>query len=82
MPYAVNAAVSRVEAPPISEAMSWVRPGARNRALLNLCQAVPSYAPAQSLQEEVARAAFEPATSLYTDILGLPDLRQALAVHM
>jgi hypothetical protein len=29
--------------------MTWVPPGERNRALLNLCQAVPSYAPAEAL---------------------------------
>lgn len=82
MPYAVNAAVARIEAPPISEAMSWVKPGPRNRELLNLCQAVPSYPPAEALQEEVARAAGEAATGFYTDILGLPPLREALAAHM
>jgi aspartate/methionine/tyrosine aminotransferase len=82
MAYAVNPSVSHIEAPPIAEAMTWVRPGLRNRALLNLCQAVPSYPPAEALQEEIARAARQPATSLYTEILGLPALREALARHM
>jgi aspartate/methionine/tyrosine aminotransferase len=82
MAYAVNPSVSHIEAPPIAEAMTWVRPGLRNRALLNLCQAVPSYPPATEMQEEIARAAGETATSLYTDILGLPALREALAGHM
>ena len=57
MPYAVNAAIARIEAPPIAEAMTWVKPTPGNRALLNLCQAVPSYPPAEALQDEVARAA-------------------------
>ena len=82
MPYAVNPAIARVEAPPIMEAQTWIRPGLRNRALLNLCQAVPKYPPAPELQQEVARAAAESGVSLYTDIFGLPDLRQALATHM
>ncbi len=82
MPYAVNAAITRIEAPPITEAMTWVKPTPGNRALLNLCQAVPSYPPAEALQEEVARAARDPETSLYTDILGIPELRAALACHM
>ena len=43
MTYAVNPAINRIEAPPIMEAQSWVRPGLRNRKLLNLCQAVPSW---------------------------------------
>ncbi len=82
MQYAVNPAVSEVEAPPIAEAMGWVRPGPKNRGLINLCQAVPSYPPAAELQEEIARLAADPITSLYTDIAGLPALRAALAKHM
>ena len=82
MSFAVNPAIARIEAPPIMEAQSWVRPGQRNRKLLNLCQAVPSYPPAAELQQEVARVAPEAATSLYTDIFGLPALRAALAGHM
>ena len=78
----VSPMISRVEAPPIAEAMTWVRPGARNRELLNLCQAVPSYAPAEALQAEIARLATEPGTHLYTDINGIPELREALARHM
>ena len=82
MPLLVSPLISRIEAPPIAEAMTWVRPGTRNRELLNLCQAVPSYAPAETLQAEIARLAFEPATGLYTDIHGIPELRSALAQHM
>ena len=78
----VSPMISRIEAPPIAEAMTWVRPGERNRELLNLCQAVPSYAPADALQNEIARLALDPATSLYTDISGVPELRTALAQHM
>ncbi len=49
---------------------------------MNLCQAVPSYAPAEILQAEIARLATEPGTHLYTDINGVPELREALARHM
>ncbi len=82
MQYAVNPAIAEVEAPPIAEAMGWVRPGPKNRSLINLCQAVPSYPPAAEMQAEIARLAADPATSLYTDIAGLPALRAALAQHM
>lgn len=82
MQYAVNPEIAQVEAPPIAEAMGWVRPGIKNRALVNLCQAVPSYPPASEMQAEIARLAGDPATSLYTDIAGLPALRAALAQHM
>ncbi|MEQ1838116.1 MAG: aminotransferase class I/II-fold pyridoxal phosphate-dependent enzyme, partial [Candidatus Nitrotoga sp.] len=82
MSLSVSPAILRIEAPPISEAMTWVKPGARNRALLNLCQAVPSYAPAEALQAEIAGLARDPEIHLYTDIHGIPELRSALARHM
>ena len=82
MNYARNLSVSHVEAPPIAEAMSWIRPGQSNRALVNLCQAVPSYPPAEALQDELARRVRLPETSLYTDIRGIEPLRASLARHM
>lgn len=81
MTYAVNPAINRVEAPPIMEAQTWVKPGLRNRTLLNLCQAVPSWKCAEDLDDEVARLAHEPGISLYTDIYGIPELRTAIAAH-
>jgi aspartate/methionine/tyrosine aminotransferase len=78
--------VQATEFPPIAEAMSWVAPGAftskRNRELLNMCQAVPSYPPAPALQAEFARLAQEPGTGGYTDIFGIADLRKAYASRM
>lgn len=68
-----------IEAPPIAEAMSWISSVPSNRALINLCQAVPSYSPAEALADEVGRLARLPGTSLYSDILGVPALRDALA---
>lgn len=81
MTYAVNPAIARVEAPPIMEAQTWVRPGLRNRTLLNLCQAVPSWSAAKELDDEVARLAHEPGIGLYTDIYGIAELRSAIAAH-
>ena len=68
-----------VEFPPIAEAISWVAERKSTRELLNLCQAVPSYPPAAALQDEVARLAHLPGTGGYTDIFGVPELRQAFA---
>ncbi|MCA3555213.1 aminotransferase [Aestuariivirga sp.] len=81
MTYAVNPAIARIEAPPIAEAQGWVRPGLRNRKLLNLCQAAPGWTCAEELDAEVARLAHEPGIGLYTDILGIPELRGAIAAH-
>jgi len=77
-----NPAISAVEAPPIAEATTWLKPGPRNRPVINLCQAVPSYPPAEAMQEAIGRFARDEATSLYTDILGVPELRESLAAHM
>ncbi len=74
--------VQQTEFPPIAEAFSWVKESARNRPLLNLCQAVPSYPPAEILQAEIARLAHEPGTGGYTDIFGIPVLRESYAAHM
>lgn len=82
MTFPLSPAIQPVEAPPIAEAMSWLRPGARNRQLVNLCQAVPSYAPAEALQRAIGDFATQAETSLYTDIRGLTVLRDALARHM
>lgn len=82
MTYAVNPAIHRIEAPPIMEAQSWVKPGLRNRKLLNLCQAVPSWKCSDDLDAEVARLAHEPGIGLYTDIYGIHDLRSAIAAHL
>jgi len=81
MTFTVNPAVNRVEAPPIMEALSWVRPGLRNRKLLNLSQAVPSWSCAVELEDEVARLAHQPGIGLYTDIFGIRELREAIAAH-
>ena len=78
----ISQTLSTVEAPPIAEAMSWVRQGERNRLFLNLCQAVPSYAPAEALQDEFARLAKTDGIGGYTHIYGLPALREAHAQTM
>lgn len=82
MTYAVNPAIHRIEAPPIMEAQGWLRQGMRNRKILMLSQAVPSWSCAADLDDEVARLAHEPGISLYTDIFGLPELRAAIAGHL
>lgn len=78
----VSPAVAAVEAPPIAEAMSWVRSGPRNRVFLNLCQAVPSYPPALKLQAEFARLAQTDSIGGYTHIYGLEGLRDVHAASL
>ncbi len=84
MPYRANPLVLGVAEPPIAAAQGWIEGRAfpPDRPLLNMAQAVPSYPPADALQDHVAAAARQSDTSLYTEILGVPDLRAALATHM
>ncbi|MBG1231680.1 aminotransferase [Aestuariivirga litoralis] len=78
----VSPRLSSVEFPPIAEALSWVNGRQSNRELLNLCQAVPSYPPAETLQDEFARLVHLPGMGGYTEILGITELREAFASHL
>lgn len=78
----LSAAIAASEFPPIAEALSWVKDRHSDRELLNLCQAVPSYPPALELQQEFARLTHLPGTGSYTEILGIPQLRQTFAEHV
>lgn len=84
MTYPVNSLVTAVSEPPIAEAQGWIegRTFPPDKPLLNMAQAVPSYPPDDSLQNHLAAAVRLPESSLYTEILGLPALRESLAAHM
>lgn len=83
MSYPVNPLVAAAVEPPIAEARAWVagREFPADRPLLELAQAVPSYPPADALLDHLAEIVRRPETSQYTEILGLPALRAALAAH-
>lgn len=76
-----NPRVDAVQAPPIPEAWNWlegiVLPP--DRPLLDVCQAVPADPPPEALRRHVAERALDPATARYSEIFGMPALRQALA---
>jgi aspartate/methionine/tyrosine aminotransferase len=82
--YTLNALADSVLTPPIAEAWSWVegRDFPTNRPLVDVCQAVPGYPPDPSLARHVAERAMLPETARYTDIAGIPPLREALASDM
>jgi aspartate/methionine/tyrosine aminotransferase len=82
MPFTINRAVAAVRAAPIAEAQAWIPTGSSQRRFINLCQAVPSYPPADSMMEAIAAAAMRPDTGFYTPVRGLPELRKALAEDM
>lgn len=70
--------------PPVMEARRWLD-GVTfppDRPLLNLSQAAPVQPPPPPLLDAMARALQDRATHLYGPVLGLPDLRDALAARM
>ena len=79
-----NPRVGAVNTPPIAAAQEWIRGRTfpADRELLDLAQAVPSYAPAESLIRHLASVAHQPATSVYSEIMGTCALRTAFARHL
>ena len=84
MSYRLNPIVQAVTPSPIGESKDWItgREFPADKPLLDVAQAVPGYPPADSLIEHLAGLLARPATSLYTGIFGMPELRGALASHM
>ena len=80
---AINPLVAAVEPPPIPEAHAWAaRYDGRHGPLLDLCQAVPGYAPDAGLLARTAAAAADPAHALYGLIPGDLSLREAYAADL
>lgn len=76
-------ALRATSAPPVMEARRWLE-GVTfppERPLLNLSQAAPVEPPPPPLQEAMIEMLREPATHLYGPVLGLPELRAALAAR-
>ena len=73
--------ISSVATPPIADVAGWIkdREFPPEKPLLDVSQAVPSYSPHDSLLTHMGRCLAEPTTSIYTDIVGLQPLRQAVA---
>lgn len=79
----LNSLLTAVAAPPIAEAQRWVegRSFPADRPLIDLAQAVPGYAPPDALVAHLAERLRDPAMHRYTAILGLAELRAALAAR-
>ncbi|MEA2781701.1 MAG: hypothetical protein QOK29_3245, partial [Rhodospirillaceae bacterium] len=84
MKLVANPLLTAVAPPPIAEAHSWIE-GRRfpaDKPLIDVAQAVPGYPPPKELTDHLATIVGEAATARYTDIMGMPALRQALAADM
>ena len=75
----VSSLIANVHFPPISEVKRWLdeRP-CDGRELIDLCQAVPDYAPAPELTEHLSRLLSDPLMSKYSPDEGLPEVRDAI----
>ena len=71
--------ITAVHFPPISEVKNWVatRPSG-GPELIDLCQAVPDYAPAPELTEHLSGLLPDPLLSKYSPDEGLPEVREAI----
>ena len=74
----LNPNVLDCAAAPIAEAWSWVKDPASSN-LIDMCQAVPAHLPPQSLRDYLGDAIKAGEGATYTDIRGIPPLREALA---
>ncbi len=84
MSFQLNPHVTATQEPPLGETSGWVAAGLANPDLpvIDAAQAVPSYPPAEELRAHLARVVQDPASAFYTPILGLPELREALAADL
>ncbi|MBV8652287.1 MAG: aminotransferase [Alphaproteobacteria bacterium] len=84
MTYRINGLLRAVAEPPIAEAHGWIqgRSFPAEKKLIDVAQAVPGYPPPASLTTHLAEIAPQPQIARYTEIEGIPRLREALAGHM
>jgi aspartate/methionine/tyrosine aminotransferase len=84
MSYRFNTLVRNVAEPPIAEAQGWIHGRAfpAEKPLIDVAQAVPGYPPPEALTDHLAAAIGRQEMARYTEIEGVPALRQALAAHM
>ena len=76
----LSSRVTRVQYPPISAVRDMLVGRVEDGTpLVDLCQAVPDYPPAQPLRDYLAMAVLEPSTARYTPDEGLPAVREAVA---
>ena len=76
-----NPSVLDCASAPIAEAWSWVSNPDSER-LIDMCQAVPAHLPPQSLRDYLGEAIKSGEGATYTDIRGIPPLREALATNI
>ncbi|PZQ99826.1 MAG: aminotransferase [Cereibacter sphaeroides] len=80
----LNPAMAATEAPPVMEARRWLAEArfTAERPLINVSQAAPVEPPPLALRQALAEAALnDPQAHLYGPVLGLPALREEVAMQ-
>lgn len=77
----INPHVAEVHPPPITEVRGWLSGAPQGLPLVDLCQAVPDYAPAPELTEHLKKVLDDPLTSKYSPDEGLPEVREAVCAR-
>ncbi len=78
--YKISLNIAQINHPPISEVRDWLAESpARQRPLIDLCQAVPDYRPHSQLRERMIEALQEPEIARYTPDEGLSEVRESVA---
>ena len=77
----LNPLLTAIEDPPIDEVQQWIRGREfpEDKPLIDLSQALPSYPPAAELRNHMAELVVDPRMSGYTEIGGIPELKEAYA---
>ena len=77
----LNPFLTAIEDPPIDEVQQWIRGREfpKDKPLIDLSQALPSYPPAAELRNHMAELVVDPTMSGYTEIGGIPELKEAYA---
>ncbi len=79
MKFSLNEHVRSVQSPPISEVSNWIAQRTdSDTPLIDLCQAVPDYAPPPEMVRHIQQAALDPMTSRYSPDEGLADVRESV----
>jgi aspartate/methionine/tyrosine aminotransferase len=81
MKFPVSPLISRVHFPPISEVKEWLAQATPGRPVIDLCQAVPDYAPARELTGFLQGIIHDPQLSRYAPDEGLPEVREAVCAR-
>lgn len=79
MRFSLNEHVKAVHPPPIGEVRGWAKQRPDDAApLIDLCQAIPDYAPPLELISHIQQVALDPLTSRYSPDEGLPEVLESV----